>query len=110
MSTAEENTFRDQALEAAMTHLAPLFVQFQGLGQQAMCFNVWETSQLRLHLAKTLATFIAETPVEPIGPEREELQRPGRHSIEVRQLYIDAERSRLEKAGLTRSEVRGTDP
>jgi hypothetical protein len=97
---AGEQEYRDHVLEVALAQLAILFVEFNGFVSHTFRFDTLTTHKLRVQLAEGLAKFIAQTPVEAVDPELAASLRPGQHSIECRQVYIDRERTRLEEAGL----------
>src|SRR5712671_1608817 len=65
----DEQAFRDHAREAALSQIAMMLVEFQGLRDYGLRFDIVAMDKLRVQLAQTLATFIEETPVESAHPE-----------------------------------------
>jgi|SRR5665213_4130298 len=98
----DEEQFRDRILELALTQLAPLFVEFLGSNGRDMRFDTWETYQLRNQIAAALGAFIDRASVEALPEEYRNLMPTNPHDFKIRQVYIDAERQRLEEAGLSR--------
>lgn len=103
-----EDQFRDRALDLASSQLATLFVEFQGLNHHDLRFDTLATHKLRQQVAEAFSTFIAQAPVESVSPELTSLMRPGQHSMDVRKVNIDCERTRLEQAGLLRGRLNST--
>ena len=103
MSSGDDQKFRDRALEVSLSQLAVMFAEFDGVMNSDLRFDSIKTHELRLIIAQIVATFIAETQIEPLGPELACLLEGLRSSIDSRRVLVDGERSRLERAGLVRS-------
>jgi hypothetical protein len=101
MSTQlDEQDFRNHSRELALSQLALLFTDFDGLGRFNLRFAIGETDELRRHLAGTIEKFIEETPVQLQTQELMDAGKGQEHSIEARKYMTDYQRRLLKDAGL----------
>jgi hypothetical protein len=98
--TLDEQAFRDRARELALSQVSLLITELQGFNSGDPCFAPLALNELRTDLARTLRTFIEQASIQPALPGVLALMQGIEHDPKIRTSLVNAERARLEKAGL----------